>query len=45
MKDVLIPSPDMTNNYQQNENEMIHHHLQGEASSPEAIIVDTSNLT
>jgi hypothetical protein len=45
MNDVLIPSPDMANNYQQNENEMIHYHLQVEPSLPRALIFDTKDLT
>jgi hypothetical protein len=28
MNDTIIPSPDLTNNYQQNENGMIHHSLE-----------------
>ncbi len=43
--DVLIPSPDMTNNYHQNENEMIHYPLQVEPSLPRALIFDTKDLT
>jgi hypothetical protein len=43
MNDVLIPSPDMTNNYQQNET--IHYPLKIEPSLPRALIFDTKDLT
>lgn len=44
MNNVLIPSPDMTNNYHQNENET-HYPLQVEPSLPRALIFDTKDLT
>lgn len=44
MNDGLIPSHDVTNNYQQNENEVIHC-PQVEPSLPRALIFDTKGLT
>lgn len=45
MNDVLIPSPDTTNNYQQNKNEMIHYPPPVEPPLPKALIFDTKDLT
>jgi hypothetical protein len=45
MNDELIPFPEMTNNYQQNRNEITHYPTQVEASSPKAINIDTKGLT
>jgi predicted RNase H-like nuclease (RuvC/YqgF family) len=42
MTDGLIPSSDMTNNYQQNENETTYYL---EPSLPKALIFDTKDLT
>ncbi len=42
LNDVLIPFPDMTNNYQRNENEVIHYL---KPSLPKALIFDTKDLT
>ena len=45
INDVLIPFPDTTNNYQQNENEVIHYPFHVEPSLPKALIFDTKDLT
>jgi hypothetical protein len=44
MNDILSLTPDMTDNYQQNENEMIHYPPQVEPSLPRALIFDTKDL-
>ena len=45
MNKVQIPSPDMTDSYQENEIEMIHYPLQVEPSLRKALIFDTKDLT
>ena len=45
INNVLIPSSDMTSNYQQNLNERIYYPSPVEPSLPRALIFDTKDMT